>query len=214
MTRDEAYDLLYKLAKGISEMFGKNCETVIHEVRDGEVWSIDIFNGHVSGRTGMTNQGIFGEKIDIEVFSKEKMLQDITNQLVIHPSGKMIKSSTFFLNGEDYQFALGINYDITLMSQMKGLLQDFTSCQGDLFSNISQDQTGEIHLENIFQSCLAMFNKPVEQMKKKERMAVVQLLKERNFVSLQKSVPYASKQLQVSKYTIYKYLNEIETPNQ
>ena len=60
MTRDEAYDLLYKLAKGISEMFGKNCETVIHEVRDGEVWSIDIFNGHVSGRTGMTNQGIFG----------------------------------------------------------------------------------------------------------------------------------------------------------
>ena len=97
---------------------------------------------------------------------------------------------------------------------MKGLLQDFTYCQGDLFSNISQDQTGEIHLENIFQSCLAMFNKPVEQMKKKERMAVVQLLKERNFFSLQKSVPYASKQLQVSKYTIYKYLNEIETPNQ
>lgn len=210
MTRDEAYDFLYKLAKGISDMFGKSCETVIHEVRDGEVWSIAIFNGHVSGRTAMTNQGIFGQKIDIEVFSKEKMLQDDTSQLVIHPSGKMIKSSTFFLNGEDYQFALGINFDMTLMSQIKNQLEDFMACQGDLFSNISHNQTGEIHLENIFQSCLAVFNKPVEQMKKKERMEMVRLLKERNFFSLQKSVPYASRQLQVSKYTIYKYLNEIE----
>ncbi|MDO5422541.1 MAG: PAS domain-containing protein [Eubacteriales bacterium] len=210
MTREEAYQFLYKLAEGISQMFGKNCETVIHELRDGEVWSIAIFNGHVSGRTANTTMGIFGKPIGIEVFSQEQIQKDNCNQLVIHPSGKMIKSSTFFLRGEDYQFALGINYDITLMEQMKRMLGDFTASEGDLFSNISEEKGGEIHLENIFETCLEAMHKPIPEMKKEERKAMVKLLRERNFFNLQRSVPYAAGKLGVSKYTIYKYLNEIE----
>lgn len=210
MTREEAYNFLYKMAEGIAQMFGRNCETVIHEVKDGEVWSIAIFNGHVSGRTANTTMGIFGQPIGIEEFRLDKMQQDNCNQLVIHPSGKMIKSSTFFLTGEDYQFALGINYDMTLMDQMKNLLGDFTSHAGDLFENLSAEKSGDIHLDNIFEACLEVINKPVQQMKKQDRKMMVQLLKERNFFNLQKSVPYVAERLDVSKYTIYKYINEIE----
>ena len=47
-------------------------------------------------------------------------------------------------------------------------------------------------------------------MKKQDRKMMVQLLKERNFFNLQKSVPYVAERLDVSKYTIYKYINEIE----
>lgn len=210
MTREEAYNFLYKMAEGISQMFGKNCETVIHEVKDGEVWSIAIFNGHVSGRTANTTMGIFGRPISIDEFSLEKMQQDNYNQLVIHPSGKMIKSSTFFLTGDDYQFALGINYDMTLMEQMKNFLGDFTTNSGDLFTQLSDEKSGNIHLDNIFDACLEVVNKPVPQMKKQDRKMLVQLLKERNFFNLQKSVPYVADRLNVSKYTIYKYINEID----
>lgn len=210
MTREEAYNFLYKMAEGISQMFGRNCETVIHEVKDGEVWSIAIFNGHVSGRTANTTMGIFGRPIDIEEFRLDKMQEDNCNQLVIHPSGKMIKSSTFFLTGEDYQFALGINYDMTLMDQMKNMLENFTSHSGDLFEQLSGDKSGDIHLDNIFEACLEVINKPVQQMKKQDRKMMVQLLKERNFFNLQKSVPYVAEHLNVSKYTIYKYINEID----
>lgn len=210
MTREEAYHFLFKLAEGISKMFGKNCETVIHELRDdGEVWSIAIFNGHVSGRTANTTMGIFGRPIGMEEFNLERMKEDNLNQLVIHPSGKMIKSSTFFLSGEDYQFALGINYDITLMEQMKSMLADFTAISGDLFSSLSSGE-GDLHLGNIFEACLDAVNVPVAKMKKEERKAMVRLLKERNFFNLQKSVPYAAERLGVSKYTVYKYINEIE----
>lgn len=210
MTREEAYNFLYKMAEGISKMFGKNCETVIHEMKDGEVWTIAIFNGHVSGRTANTTMGIFGRPIGIEEFSQEKMSQDNYNQLVIHPSGKMIKSSTFFLAGEDYHFALGINYDFTLMDQAKKMLEDFTVISGDLFEQLSAEKSGDIHLDNIFEACLEVINKPIPQMKKQERKMMVQLLKERNFFNLQKSVPYVAERLDVSKYTIYKYINEIE----
>lgn len=212
MTREEAYNFLYQMAEGISQMFGKNCETVIHEVKeDGEVWSIAIFNGHVSGRSANTTMGIFGKPISIEEFNKEKMLkQNNYNQLVIHPSGKMIKSSTFFLTGEDYQFALGINYDMTLMEQMKNMLANFTSHSGDLFENLSAEKSADIHLDNIFDACLEVINKPIGQMKKQDRKMMIQLLKERNFFNLQKSVPYVAQRLDVSKYTIYKYINEID----
>lgn len=214
MTREEAYNFLYKLAKGISEMFGKNCETVIHELTpDGEVWSIAIFNGHVSGRTANTTMGIFGRPISVNEFNQEKLRQDNTCQLVIQPSGKMIKSSTFFLSGEDYQFALGINYDITLMEQTKSMLEDFTKTTGDLFEKLSTDESGSLHLENIFDACLEVINKPEKSLKKEERKAVVKLLKERNFFNLQKSVPYAAERLGVSKYTIYKYINELDAEN-
>lgn len=198
------------MAEGISQMFGKNCETVIHELKDGEAWTIAIFNGHVSGRTANTTMGIFGRPIGIEEFSQEKMSQDNYNQLVIHPSGKMIKSSTFFLAGEDYKFALGINYDMTLMNQMNHMLEDFTAISGDLFEQLSGEKSGDIHLNNIFDACLEVLNKPIPQMKKEERKMMVQLLKERNFFNLQKSVPYVAERLGVSKYTIYKYINEIE----
>ena len=211
MTREEAYDFLYKMAEGISQMFGRNCETVIQEVKGDEVWSIAIFNGHVSGRTANTTQGVFGKPIDIEEFNVDEMLtKNNVNQLVIHPSGKMIKSSTFFLTGEDYKFALGINYDMTLMDQMKNMLDNFTSHAGDLFETLSGEKSGDVHLENIFEACLEVINKPVGQMKKQDRKMMVQLLKERNFFNLQKSVPYVAERLDVSKYTIYKYINEIE----
>jgi predicted transcriptional regulator YheO len=156
--------------------------------------------------------GIFGHPIGVEEFNQEKLRQDNCSQLVIHPSGKMIKSSTFFLTGEDYQFALGINYDITLMHQMRDMLDNFTATSGDLFEQLTQDKerSMEVHLDSIFDACLEVIDKPVSEMKKEDRKWIVELLQERNFFKLQKSVPYVAKRLDVSKYTIYKYLNEIE----
>ena len=34
MTREEAFDMLDRMAKGIAEMFGANCETVINDLTD------------------------------------------------------------------------------------------------------------------------------------------------------------------------------------
>ena len=34
MTRQEAFTMLDQMAKGIAEMFGSNCETVIHDLAD------------------------------------------------------------------------------------------------------------------------------------------------------------------------------------
>ena len=34
MTRKEAFNMLDQMARGIAEMFGSNCETIIHDLED------------------------------------------------------------------------------------------------------------------------------------------------------------------------------------
>lgn len=131
---------------------------------------------------------------------------DYVNQMVITPSGKTMKSSTFHFRGEDYHFALGINYDISVMSQMSrimdGLLRTDATLQTSLFG------TGN-SMEEVFESCSEMVKRPFSQMQKADRLTLVSILKEKGFFQMQRSVPYAAERLGVTKYTIYNYLNEL-----
>ena len=47
MTRNEAFSMLDRMAKGIAEMFGSNCETVIHDLSDPLHPVLAIYNGLV-----------------------------------------------------------------------------------------------------------------------------------------------------------------------
>lgn len=208
MTKQEAYDFLYRMAEGISKMFGNNCETLIQEVINGEMVTVMIFNGHVSGRKPMSQIGILGGKIADQEIDYDEFMKDVYNQLVIHPSGKKIKSSTFILSGEDYKYALGINFDITPFEKVQNLLGDFLSFDGDLYSTLWGDSGTS--LQSILESCLKIMNLSDEKLNKDERFVLIKLLNEKNFFDLQRSVPFLSEKLGVSKYTIYKDLKELE----
>ncbi len=208
MKKKEAYDFLCRLAEGIAIMFGKNCETVIHEVKDGKLWTIKSFNGHVSGRKAMTTQGILGGTLADEDIAYDMLVTDACNQLVVHPSGKLIKSSTFFLKGADYTYALGINYDITVMNQMGNILDSLTQSNASL-SNTLTGKNETSGMEGILQECLKIINRPVEKMNKEDRINLIRLLDERKYFDMHKSVPYLAEQIAVSKYSIYKYLKEL-----
>ena len=47
-------------------------------------------------------------------------------------------------------------------------------------------------------------------MKKNDRLQLIALLIQRNAFSFQKSITYVAEQLNVSRYTIYKYCHEVE----
>ena len=101
---------------------------------------------------------------------------------------------------------LGINYDISVMSQMSrimdGLLRTDATLQTSLFG------TGN-SMEEVFESCSEMVKRPFSQMQKADRLTLVSILKEKGFFQMQRSVPYAAERLGVTKYTIYNYLNEL-----
>ena len=189
-------------------MFGNNCETIIHEMHGQRIINLAVFNGHISGRKAGSTTSIFGKDTALEDETRQDLDLDYQNQMVMSPTGRQIKSSTYHMRGEDYHYALGINFDITVMDQMRGILEHMTTMEGDLLSSLMEkDQT---NIEAIFDACLEIVNRPVEGMKKAERLMMVRLLKEKGVFNLQRSVPYVAERMGVSKYTIYNYLNELE----
>jgi predicted transcriptional regulator YheO len=51
MTREEAFEFLDRTARGIAEMFGSTCETLVHDMGVPTHPILSIYNGHISGRT-------------------------------------------------------------------------------------------------------------------------------------------------------------------
>jgi len=89
MTKQEAIDMLDRIAKGIAEMFGTNCETVVNDLDDATHPILAIYNGHVSGREVGSTLDVTGVEQDLCLDS------DVLNLLAVTPNGQQTKSSTF-----------------------------------------------------------------------------------------------------------------------
>ena len=204
MNRDEAFEFLDRTARGIAEMFGSSCETLVHDMGDPGHPILSIYNGHVSGRTVGSTLDILGTARHLD---EDARITDFVNLYATTPSGQQIKSSTFHLIGEDYNLALGINFDYSSLVYANRTLVDLMSAQADRQS--AMWHAGDSRLAEIFDECLSAVGKPVASLTKRDRMRIIALLDQKSAFSFRKSVPFVAKRLQVSRYTVYKYLGEL-----
>lgn len=208
-SKKNVLDFLTRTAEGIALMFGHSCETLIHDMSKPGHPIIAIYNSHVSGRQIGSTADIFGEDLmsagDTKHFKLEK---DIVNSLAVTKNGRYVKSTTFNYIGEDYHYALGINFDYTVLGSAMSTLEGLVSIGSDLNEVINDSSNSQ--LEEIFKDCLSIIGKPVESMKKSDRIQLIALLMQRNAFSFQKSITYVADQMKVSRYTIYKYCHEVE----
>lgn len=204
MNREEAFEFLDRTAKGIAETFGSSCETLVHDMSIPSHPILSIYNGHVSGRTVGSTMDILGNDTQL---SEEGLKTDFVNLYATTPSGQQIKSSTFHMIGEDYNLALGINFDYSSLVYANRILVDLMSADADLKS--AMWHSGDNRLGEVFDECLAAVGKPVSALNKVDRMKVIALLDQKEAFSFRKSVPFVSQRLGVSRYTVYKYLSEL-----
>ena len=204
MTRDEAFEFLDRTARGIAEMFGSSCETLVQNMSDPSHPILSIYNGQVSGREVGSTADIMGST---RLIDETAMTTDFVNLYATTPSGSQLKSSTFHMIGEDFNLALGIDFDYSSLVFANRILVDLMSADADLQSALWQG--GDNGLAQIFDECLAAIGKPVNALTKSDRIKIVALLEQKNAFSFRKSVPYVAKRLQVSRYTVYKYLDQL-----
>ena len=204
MTRDEAFEFLDRTARGIAETFGSSCETLVHDMSIPTHPILSIYNSHVSGRSVGSTQDVSGIARNLD---EEALVSDLVNMFASTPDGRQIKSSTFHLIGEDYNLALGINFDYSSLVFANKVLVDLMSAQADLKAVLYQGDSRQ--LAEIFDECLAAVGKPIHALTKTDRMKVVALLEQEDAFSFRKAVPYVAKRLQVSRYTVYKYIGEL-----
>ena len=206
MNREEMLTLLKNEAKGIATMFGPNCETLVHDMKRPGHPILAIYNGTVTGREVGSTADIFGDigDYDQSIYAKK----DYTNQLVLSRDGRTFKSSTFNVVGDDYHFAFGINMDITSMVRATQVLTELTATSGDLQQTLMQDARSQ--LEELLRECVSAVGKEPGLMKKTDRMRIIRMLYKRRAFTYQKSVAIVAERLNVSRYTVYKYMHELE----
>ena len=76
MDREEAFEFLDRTARGIAEMFGSTCETLVHDMGDPRHPILSIYNGHVSGRTVGSTMDILGTAKELD---QDALVTDFVN---------------------------------------------------------------------------------------------------------------------------------------
>ncbi len=204
MTRDQAFEFLDRTARGIAEMFGPACETLVQDMGSPDHPILSIYNGQVSGREVGSTMDILGTDKELDAVT---LANDFVNLYATTPTGQQVKSSTFHLKGEGFDLALGIDFDFTSLAYANRTLVGLMSADADLQSALWQG--GEGQLGSIFDECMASLGKPAKELNKKDRMKLIALLDQKNAFSFRKSVPFVASRLRVSRYTVYKYLDEL-----
>ena len=202
MNREEAFATLDRIAKGVAEMCGSNCETVIQDLADPLHPILSIYNGHVSGRS-------VGSTLDVTGLEEDLYLEsDVVNLLAVTPSGQQTKSSTFSIRGLDYHLGFGINYDFTPLTYANRVLLDLMHTEVDFHSALYK--TRDTGISDLLDEAVLRVGKPAREMNKADRLRVIEHLKDLDAFSYRRAVPYVASQLGVSRYTIYKYLDELK----
>ena len=204
VTREAAFEFLDRTARGIAEMFGPACETLVQDMGDVNHPILSIYNGQVSGREVGSTQDILGSD---KVLDAATLSNDFVNLYATTPSGSQVKSSTFHLRGDGFDLALGIDFDFTSLAYANRTLMGLMSADADLQSALWSGGAGQLY--QIFEECLTTLGKPAEGLGKKDRMKLVALMDQKNAFSFRKSVPFVASRLKVSRYTVYKYLDEL-----
>lgn len=196
------------MVKGLSRTLGKHYEIVLHDVSKTESSVIAIENGHITGRkVGSPVTDFLLELISMnEKNGKDMELNYITRT----KDGKRLKSSTILIKDDRGKVigCLCINLDLTAVEVSKKFLEEISKIETeDSSENFSENV--EDFLKMIIQKSLATVDKPVSLLTREEKLKIVEYLKKNNVFNIKGAVDAVAKELNVSRYTIYNYIDEI-----
>lgn len=213
MTEQECVlDFLVRTAEGIAQTFGTSCEALVHDMSKPGHPIVAIYNPHVSGRQVGSTADIFGGDLGAESSRCNYIHEDAVNTLVVSRTGRYIKSTTIHYQGKGYHYALGVNFDYTALMPSVNMLRELTQTSSELGEHL--DNQRRFQLDEVFDECVRSIGKPIDSMKKQDKLQLITLLMSKKVFELQKSVTFVAERLGISRYTVYKYIHEIEASQQ
>ena len=206
------------IVKTIAQMFGKNCEVVLHDFSKPQKSIVAIENGQVTGRK-------IGDPITdfaLSIWKKDGFGKRKTDRIVNYrtksKNGKILKSATVFIRNYQKNIigCLCINYDLTEHAMFHKNLEEFcTTIELDKEESTEETEkfTNDVSeiLENIIKEAIEKIGKPVSLMQKEDKLMVVKIAEEKGAFLIKSSISQIASEINVSRYTIYNYLEELKT---
>jgi predicted transcriptional regulator YheO len=207
---DARLQALLPIVRGIAQMFGPECEVVLHDVGRLPHSIVAIENGGVSGRT----LGDVPTDRMLRNLRNPDETQDVRLYVSSH-EGKILKSLAVTLRDEDGEpyGLLGLNYDVSEVVQAQRVLADFTAIGrlGGGAPEVGEIFAGDIRdvVAGMVTQTLGEIGKTPAAMTREEKMEVVKRLEERGAFLVKRSAEQVAEALDLSRYTIFAYLKEI-----
>jgi predicted transcriptional regulator YheO len=210
MKFDEQFNLLIQVAKALSIQFGENCEVVIHRITETSLDNTIVFieNGHVSAR----KLGDGPSYVVMEALEKDpNSLEDEINYLTRTHEGRILKSSTIYLKNDQKKLCgiFAINYDITNLLAAENVLKDFVSVSEQEQVKDAKYIPKDVNelLDELISESMNLVGKPVALMNKEDKIKAIQFLNNKGAFLITKSGDKVSEYFNISKYTLYSYLD-------
>jgi len=195
----------------LADLFGSNCEVVLHDIKNPEHSIIKIRNGHITSR----KRG--GPITDLGL----KMIKDNKPETILYTEktkeGRTLRCAGLVIRDESKKIAgyLCINLDISSLniwdsqnqemhsgSDRKSSFNHLEHFEMDVKSLIGVN-TNEI-MNNIYS------NKRFEELTKAEKFEVLKRLNKKGIFLIKGAVKEIAEIFSVSSVSIYKYLEEIK----
>jgi len=188
--------------------FGPTVELVLHDLElEYEHTIIDIRNGHITGR----KIGDSGDILGLPVVRGLERNGNQLNYLNHTEDGKCLKSSTIFLRNENNnpRYCIAINEDITEQINFEKYLhsKNLTTTE----QNFVLVKDVQKLLQSLIDEARKAIGTEFSKMDRSEKMRFVEYLDRRGAFLITKSGPHVCKLLKISKFTLYKYLEESRT---
>lgn len=209
---NDELDFLTSLVKGIAKQFGENCEVVLLDLTQHEKYGsgliVLIENGHVTGRS----VGDTGTNLGLEVLRGTDRGGDRHNYLTQTKDGRMLRSSTMYIRNDQGKpiGCICINFDITDLMMAENALQEFTDLN-QVETDVKEVFVNNVNdvLDLLIQEAQDHVGTPVAHMTKEEKMKGIGYLDKKGAFLIQKSGDQICEYFNISKYTLYNYLDAI-----
>ncbi|MBT2513637.1 transcriptional regulator [Arthrobacter sp. ISL-30] len=210
---DEVCAVYRPAMRAMAAAAGPGCEVVLHDLSadspDLEHTIIAIENGHVTGRkvggpsSSLGAGVIHNQDADHNAFGYRGFTSD----------GRQLRcSSVYFRNTEGKIIAaLCVNVDVSALQQARALLDGLIPQAAPE----SPDEPNEFFGQDLVAVMDAMvtdairaIGKPVAQMTRDDRVAVVRKLDQQGALQMRKGMEHIASRLGISRVTAYSYLDE------
>ncbi len=206
--KDE-WAFLSVLVEVLAKQFGRNCEVVLHDYSlpvDRTIAAIE--NGHVTKR----KVGGHGTNIGLAVLRGTETEAYKSNYLTQTADGKLLRSSTVYIRDGDGKAvgSLCINSDITDLIVAERAIQEAINHPQQ---KVAQVYTGNVNelLDALIKESIEYVGVPVAKMDREQKARGLKYLDGKGAFLIKKAGDRIAKFYDISKYTIYNYL---ETPDE
>jgi len=199
---------LEAVVDSIAEVFGDNCEVVLHSLEDPAHSVIKIVNSHVTGRKVGAPITDFG----LEMLKKAKSSgKDVVGSYYSKlDDGRLLKSvSTLIRNAQGEiigMLCININLSVPLLDFLRGFLPK----GGESSENVVEHFPSTLNelVSKTLEMVMTRVNTQKEVSPSEKNKTVVMELYTRGIFNVRGAIDVVAKKMGISRYTVYNYIRE------